>query len=123
VVAVSENAITVQDVHIKNSPYASDHTTVTLRIQPETRVVNQGQPSALANLKPGDQVYFTFQDKIMPDGSLSMTDLDTPGKPGSIVLLIAKTQYDYRLMDKVSQALIQNGPVQIIKTNDPNAGG
>ncbi len=121
--SVGENAIIVQDIHVRNSPYASDHTTVTLRIQPETHVINQGQVSELADLKPGDQVYFTFQDKVVSTGTHNIMELEAPGKDGSIVLLIAKTQYDYRLMDKVSQSLVQNGPVQVIKTTDPNAGG
>ncbi len=119
--AIRGSDVIVRDVHINDSPYAADHITTTLRTQPETQVINQGGVSTLAEIQPGDQVYFTFQNKATPDNeNLQMV---IPGKPGSKVLMIAKTQYDYRLMDKVTQALIKNGPVRIIKSNNPNGGG
>jgi hypothetical protein len=119
--SVSGSAVTVKDVHINNSPFPADHQTVTIQAQPETRVVDRGQPATLKDLKSGDQVYFTFQDTA-PSGKLDKLALDTPGKPGSKVLLIAKTQYDYRLMDKFMTAGINNA-YELVKTNDPNAGG
>lgn len=122
VVAISDNDITVQDVHVNNSPFASDSTTVTLRVQADTRVLDQGKATTLSGLKAGDQVYFVFQNKIVPKNT-DVRQMSIPGKDNSNVLLIAKTQYDYRLMDKFMKALVQNGPVEVIKTNDPNAGG
>lgn len=119
--SVSDNSVVIRDIHVNNSPYPADYITTTLSVLPTTRIINQGQPVDLASLRAGDQVYFIFQDKVGPNNQKKI-ELDTPGKDGSVVLLIAKTQYDYRLMDDLIRNGI-NGGYEVNKTNDPNAGG
>ena len=116
---IEGDKITINDVHVSHQQAAAERKIVTLSLAKDTQVLDQGKKISLDNLKPGDQIYFTFQNKVRPGGN--MDKLSVLSNDVTALRVIAKTQYDYRAQDKLEAATSQ-GAVETTTTNDAISG-
>jgi hypothetical protein len=115
---IEGNTVTISDVPIDHVQGDRERITTAITINDGTQVLDYGEPALLAQLKPGDQVYLSFQNPVT--GGDNRDKRAIPDQD-STVRVISKTQYNYEAKDKMQAAAAQ-GAFRIISTSDSFGG-
>ncbi len=111
--------ITVSDILIDHSQSEPEKISVRLRIDSDTVVLEQGKNTNLSAFKPGDQIFFTFQNTETSGEGVDKMWIPTTAT--TKVRVLSKTQYSYKIEDKI-RAAIQSGALEIVTTTEEGAG-
>jgi hypothetical protein len=122
VVSVANNTITVGDLNSLKAEVAS---TQTIQLSDDVLVLNGDTQTTLRALKPGDQIYFAYQNKKIAGeepvpGELSTLQRLTDINERSVIRGIGKLQIDYHAWHKLIHA-INTHAVEVIEW-DPSQG-
>lgn len=118
ITAIDSKSVTVSDLPVNYINKPAARITVTLPIASTTKVLNDGQTADAKSLVVGDQIYFIFQ---RPANSIDVPAASAVPTDASNLLVIAKTQYDYRPIDVLFKAN-NDGAVRLTQSSDHFAG-
>jgi hypothetical protein len=120
VVKTENSQITVSNIRIDHQHGPSELITAVLAISPSTLLTDKGAAANMATFKPGDDVYFIFQNPVT--NSQNSNDKRAIPNDQSTVRAFAKTQYDHSVIKEKMRAATAENAYQILNASDAYGG-
>ncbi len=128
--SIDENEVTVQDIEAigevsdQGEFIKPEKMTRTITLLPDTIFLRNGQATAISSLKPGDQIYFAYQNRTEPGQIIKRGDLEglramTQINEQSVIRGAGLLTVDYRIIEKFQKALADDD-IRLIYTDPTN---